>query len=88
MLLVSYTYDAWGKVTATNVAGTTESATVLARNPYLYRGYRYDSKTGLYYLNSRYYDPAIGRWTLSHRTGSYQRNHGRTNPFLDSFFSL
>ena len=42
-LLVSYVYDAWGKVTATNVAGTTESATVLARNPYLYRGYRYDA---------------------------------------------
>ena len=61
-LLVSYTYDAWGKVTATNVAGTTESATVLARNPYLYRGYRYDSETGLYYLNSRYYDPETGRF--------------------------
>ena len=61
-LLVSYTYDAWGKVTATNVANTTESATVLARNPYLYRGYRYDSETGLYYLNSRYYDPEIGRF--------------------------
>ena len=61
-LLVSYAYDAWGKVTATNVAGTTESATVLARNPYLYRGYRYDSETGLYYLNSRYYDPETGRF--------------------------
>ena len=61
-LLVSYVYDAWGKVTATNVAGTTESATVLARNPYLYRGYRYDSETGLYYLNSRYYDPETGRF--------------------------
>ncbi len=43
-------------------AGTTESATVLARNPYLYRGYRYDSETGLYYLNSRYYDPKTGRF--------------------------
>ena len=61
-LLVSYVYDAWGKVTATNVAGTTESATVLARNPYLYHGYRYDSETGLYYLNSRYYDPETGRF--------------------------
>ena len=61
-LLVSYICDTWGKVTATNVAGTTESATVLARNPYLYRGYRYDSETGLYYLNSRYYDPDICRF--------------------------
>ena len=61
-LLVSYVYDAWGKVTATNVANTTESSMVLARNPYLYRGYRYDSETGLYYVSSRYYDPEICRW--------------------------
>ena len=61
-LLVSYIYDAWGKVTATDVASTTESATVLAKNPYLYRGYRYDVETGLYYLNSRYYDPGTCRF--------------------------
>ena len=34
----------------------------MARNPYLYRGYRYDHETGLYYLNSRYYDPETGRF--------------------------
>ena len=72
-LLVSYTYDAWGKVTATNVAGTTESATVLARNPYLYRGYRYDVETGLYYLNSRYYDPEIGRFINADGTVSTEQ---------------
>ena len=27
-----------------------------------YRGYIYDRDTGLYYLQSRYYDPAIGRF--------------------------
>jgi RHS repeat-associated protein len=27
-----------------------------------YRGYRYDSETGLYYLQSRYYDPEAGRF--------------------------
>ena len=31
-------------------------------NPFRYRGYYYDSETGLYYLNSRYYDPSIGRF--------------------------
>ena len=61
-LLVSYVYDAWGKVTVTDVASTTESATVLARNPFLYRGYRFDAETGLYYLNSRYYAPESGRF--------------------------
>ena len=31
-------------------------------NPFRYRGYYYDSETGLYYLQSRYYDPAMGRF--------------------------
>ncbi len=31
-------------------------------NPYRYRGYIYDNETGLYYLQSRYYDPVTGRF--------------------------
>ena len=31
-------------------------------NPLRYRGYVYDRETGLYYLQSRYYNPAIGRF--------------------------
>ena len=31
-------------------------------NPLRYRGYVYDTETGLYYLQSRYYDPEIGRF--------------------------
>ncbi len=31
-------------------------------NPLRYRGYYYDSETGFYYLNSRYYDPETGRF--------------------------
>ncbi len=31
-------------------------------NPLRYRGYYYDTDTGLYYLQSRYYDPQIGRF--------------------------
>ncbi|WP_242952022.1 RHS repeat-associated core domain-containing protein [Clostridium felsineum] len=31
-------------------------------NPYRYREYRYDSETGLYYLQSRYYNPEWGRF--------------------------
>ena len=61
-LMVSYSYDAWGKVTATNEAGNSTGTTLINRNPYLYRGYRYDRETGLYYLNSRYYDPETGRF--------------------------
>lgn len=31
-------------------------------NPFRYRGYYYDTDTGLYYLQSRYYNPAWGRF--------------------------
>ena len=31
-------------------------------NPFRYRGYYYDTETGLYYLNSRYYDSELGRF--------------------------
>ena len=32
------------------------------KNLYLYRGYRYDRETGLYYLQARYYNPEWGRF--------------------------
>ena len=32
------------------------------KNPFRYRGYYYDTETGLYYLNSRYYSPEFGRF--------------------------
>ena len=37
-------------------------STVGQANPFRYRGYYYDSETGYYYLNSRYYDPITGRF--------------------------
>ncbi|OMH22136.1 cell wall associated protein [Clostridium pasteurianum] len=57
--VVSYTYDTWGKLISTT--GTLAS-TVGAKNPYRYRGYRYDGETGLYYLNARYYNAEWGRF--------------------------
>ena len=30
-------------------------------NPFRYRGYYYDTETELYYLQSRYYSPTVGR---------------------------
>ena len=39
------------------------NATIVAKmNPLRYRGYYYDTETGFYYLQSRYYDPNIGRF--------------------------
>ena len=50
--VVSYTYDAWGKLLTTT---GTMASTLGAYNPLRYRGYVYDAETGLYYLTSRYY---------------------------------
>ena len=38
-------------------------------NPFRYRGYYFDSDTGLYYLQSRYYDPQICRFINTDTTG-------------------
>ena len=57
-VVARYSYDAWGKCTVTNATGYT----VGEKNPFRYRGYYYDTETGLYYLNSRYYSPEFGRF--------------------------
>ena len=58
--LVNYSYDAYGNFDRwfTNGGGSTTAI----NNNLTYRGYYYDTETGLYYVSSRYYDPEIGRW--------------------------
>ena len=58
-VVVRYTYDAWGKIIGT-YDDTLDAISLL--NPYRYRSYFYDHDTGLYYLQSRYYDPETGRF--------------------------
>ena len=38
------------------------AATVGQKNPFRYRGYYFDAESGMYYLQSRYYDPEIRRF--------------------------
>ena len=51
----TYTYDAWGNILS-------QSGSMASTNPLRYRGCYYDSETGFYYLQSRYYDPATRRF--------------------------
>ena len=53
--VATYTYDAWGNV----LTATGDMAEI---NPLRYRGYYYDTETGFYYLQSRYYDPVNHRF--------------------------
>ena len=57
--IVEYTYDAWGNILS--ISGSMAD-TIGAINPLRYRGYVYDQETGLYYLQSRYYNPTWGRF--------------------------
>ena len=41
---------------------TQDSVGIASVNPFRYRGYYYDVEIGLYYLQSRYYDPEVGRF--------------------------
>ena len=57
ILKAEYIYDAWGICTVTvDVDG------IGTLNSIRYRGYYYDSEIGLYYLQSRYYNPEWGRF--------------------------
>ena len=53
--VASYDYDPYGKL----LYARGDMAEV---NPIRYRGYYYDTETDFYYLQSRYYDPAICRF--------------------------
>ena len=74
--VAKYVYDAWGNILDSSfffrkkdpVTGNYEynedtSANAIGRlNPLRYRGYVYDTETGWYYLQSRFYNPEWGRF--------------------------
>ena len=76
-LIATYEYDEWGKVkTVRDATGAilTDPAHLANRNPFRYRGYHYDTETGFYYLQSRYYDPAISRFINADSYASSDRS--------------
>ena len=63
-IVVQYKYDAWGNHTVTDANGNaiTDADHIGNLNPFRYRGYYFDCETGFYFLQSRYYDPEVGRF--------------------------
>ena len=64
-LRAKYTYDSWGNtisITDANGNEITSPNHIGNLNPIRYRGYYLDTETGLYYLQSRYYNPTVGRF--------------------------
>lgn len=58
-MVVSYQYDSWGQLLSMTDSTTTKAGT---KNPFRYREYCWDAETSLYYLDTRYYDPEVGRF--------------------------
>ena len=67
-MAMTYTYDAWGREFSWSTLNS-GYAGLLYGNPLTYRGYIYDRETGFYYLQSRYYDPTVGRFLNADDTG-------------------
>lgn len=64
-LVAKYIYDGWGKLLEVRDASgnaITSFEHIANLNALRYRGYFYDTETGLYYLQSRYYDPQVQRF--------------------------
>ena len=59
-VVVEYKYDAWGNHEA--IVADEDFVALAEINPFRYRGYYYDSETDLYFLQTRYYDPVVGRF--------------------------
>ena len=81
MPLLQHSYDAFGDPYRYKVVTNEASNLAYKYNPYLYRGYFYDTESGYYYLNSRYYDPELGRF-LSMDDISYLTADGVDNANL------
>jgi RHS repeat-associated protein len=58
-VVATYAYDAWGKILDIREFSV---YTIGRLNPIRYRGYYYDTETGYYYCQSRYYNPEWCRW--------------------------
>ena len=64
-MVARYVYDTWGNtIGILDDEGNqiTDTSSIAVQNPLRYRSYYYDAESGLYYLQSRYYDPVVGRF--------------------------
>ena len=63
-LIARYVYDAYGNCMVLDANGQQNFSTTFIGNvnPIRYRGYYYDTETGLYYCLTRYYNPSWCRW--------------------------
>ena len=65
-VVARYHYGPWGELlyiaNGSNADVSSDSTHIANINPIRYRGYYYDTETGFYFLQSRYYDPQTHRF--------------------------
>ena len=79
-VVAKYVYDAWGNHLVLDSSGVENTSSSFAGNinPFRYRSYYYDTDLKMYWLETRYYDPALGRFISPDHYSylSYQKLHG------------
>ncbi len=80
-LIAKYVYDAYGnhKVydgsTNAEITYSSNPTHIGIINPFRYRSYYFDVETGLYYCNSRYYNPVWRRWLSADDVNYFDFEH-------------
>ncbi len=74
-LVAEYHYDAYGNHEVINYTDDT----IGDINPFRYRGYYFDSETGWYYLNARYYSPTMSRFISSDELSILDKTKSQIN---------
>ncbi|QKS72331.1 hypothetical protein FLK61_37495 [Paenalkalicoccus suaedae] len=65
IMVVTYTYDAYGTIIGQTGNGLTGDGRLLQANPFRYASYLYNEETSLYYVQTRYYDADTVDYLLS-----------------------
>ena len=88
-VMIEYNYDPWGKISyiyfdengnpSNEIADESLQMITAIFCPLTYRGYNYDFTTGLYYLQSRYYNPEWGRFLNCDDTSILLATQGETH---------
>ena len=85
--VLDYFYDAWGNITFEFGADLPLAVMVWMYNPITYRGYYFDAESGMYYLQSRYYNPEWCKFLNADNTDLLPFLAESDNVLDDNFFA-